>query len=907
MALVAGAKLGPYEILSPLGAGGMGEVYRARDNKLGRDVALKVLPGEMAGDQQRMARFKREAQVLASLNHSNIAAIYGFEESGSVHALVMELVQGQTLAERLAGVGLVPAQARPQGSPLPIDEALPLAKQIAEALEYAHDHGIIHRDLKPANIKITPEGIVKVLDFGLAKALDVDPSSVSAASSPTFSPTLSIAATQAGMILGTAAYMSPEQAKGKSVDRRADIWAFGCVLYEILTGTQTFTGETVTDVLAGVVRAEPDWNLLPATVPARVRELIRRCLIKDPKHRLQAIGEARITIEETMAGSPSPPAPLPQGEGGPQGQVRVSPLQRALPWAIAGALLIFVIALSAALFLRKPGSPPSISASIGLPARATAPPLGFFAISPDGRRLAFVAAPEGGKTQLWVRPLDSLGAQPLAGTEGAIYPFWSPDSRYIGYFADGKLKKIEASGGPAQALCDAPEGRGGTWSVRGVIAFAPGVFTGISRVAETGGTPAAMTSTPEAGDSDRFPHFMPDGKHVLYLSLTGSGKKNHLRVVSLDSPEVKTIGEMDSDAIYDASGYLLYERDGNLVAQHFDTGNFTLSGDAVPIVERVEYSVDRGNASFSVSANGMLIYQGGEERAKSQLTWFDRDGNRLSTLGEPAEVSGPLLSPDGKRVLTSISGNSGKYSLWMFDVAHGISSRFTFGDTNDGWPVWSPDSKQVAYSMTLAGRLEIYLKPASGVENQKPLVTGEGESMATDWSRDGRFIAYQMQSRSTKKFDIWILPMTGDRKPFPFIATEADEGWGMFSPDGRWIAYASDESGHYEVYVVPFPGREGKWQISDSGGMFPVWVGNGSELDYFTNDRKWIAVEVNGKGSDFAIGASKMLFGGKALPVAPQVGLTITADGKKVLIPVPGERASVPFTVITDWRAQLKK
>jgi eukaryotic-like serine/threonine-protein kinase len=910
MGLSGGTKLGPYEIVSALGAGGMGEVYRARDTRLGRDVALKVLPGEMASDPQRMARFKREAQVLASLNHPNIAAIHGFEESGSVHALVMELVEGQTLAQLLEtgkGKSEKGKSAAGTGFQFPISsfDFLPVAKQIAEALEYAHDHGIIHRDLKPANIKITPEGTVKVLDFGLAKALDVDPSSVNAASSPTFSPTLSIAATQAGMILGTAAYMSPEQAKGKTVDRRADIWAFGCVLYELLTGTQTFTGETVTDVLAGVVRAEPDWSLLPETVSARVRELLRRCLIKDPKHRLQAIGEARIALEETIVAPVSSPTAMGTSPLQLEG-ARRAPL-RSLSWAIAGALLILTIALSAILLLRKSVPAPSISASISLPAKSIAPPLGFFSISPDGRRLAFMASPEGGKLQLWVRPLDSLSAQPLAGTEGAIYPFWSPDSRYIGFFADGKLKKIEASGGTAQAICDAPEGRGGTWNRDGTIAFAPGVFSGISRVADTGGAPVAVTSTPEAGDSDRFPHFMPDGQHILYLSLTGSGKKNHLRVVPTSGGGVKTIGEIDSDAVYDPSGYLLYERDGNLVAQRFDTGNFALSGDAIPIVERIEYSVDRGNASFSVSSDGVLIYLGGEERSKFQLTWFDRDGNQIGTLGRPAEVGNPKISPDGRKVIASVGATTGKYNLWMFDVARGISSRFTFADSNDGWPVWSPDAKQIAYSVTQAGRLQIYLKPASGVESEKPLVTGEGESMPTSWSSDGRLIAYQTQSRSTKKFDIWILPTTGDRKPYPFIATEADEEAAMFSPDGRWLAYSSDESGRYEVYVVPFPGREGKWQVSDSGGLFPVWGKNGSELDYFTNDRKWIAVEVNGKGSDFAMGASKTLFGGKPLPVNAQVGLSLTPDGQKILVSVPGERASVPFTVVTNWQAQLVK
>jgi eukaryotic-like serine/threonine-protein kinase len=432
------------------------------------------------------------------------------------------------------------------------------------------------------------------------------------------------------------------------------------------------------------------------------------------------------------------------------------------------------------------------------------------------------------------------------------------------------------------------------------------VFTGLARVAATGGAPAALTPAPQAGDSDRLPSFMPDGKHVLYLSLTGSGKKNQLRVVSLDTKEVKTIADVANAAVYDPSGYLLYARDGNLVAQRFDKSSFTLSGDAVPIVEKVQVVKIRGNALFSVSSNGVLIYQG-DSQIKSQLTWFDRDGNRLGTLGEPASLYGPALSPDGKRVVASVNADSGTTSLWMFDVARGISSRFTFSDSIDGWPVWSPDGNQVAYALSQGGRMEIYVKPANGVESQKPLVTGEGESMPTSWSHDGRFIAYQTQSRATKKFDIWVVPTTGDRKPFSFIATDADEEIGVFSPDGKWMAYVSDESGRKEVYVVPFPGRGGKWQISSSGGEAPFWAMNGTELDYFTPDRKWMAVEVNGKGNDFAIGAAKTLFDGKAVPLTSLLSLTATPDLKKLLIPLQSEKASVPFTIVTNWRAQLKK
>ncbi|MGE5325740.1 MAG: protein kinase domain-containing protein [Deltaproteobacteria bacterium] len=893
MGLASGNKIGPYEIVSPLGAGGMGEVYRARDATLGRDVALKVLPDLVSRDPERTARFKREAQVLASLNHPNIAAIYGFEESTGVRALVMELVEGETIAERLK-----------QGA-LPIEDALSIARQTAEALEAAHDRGIVHRDLKPANIKITHQGSVKVLDFGLAKALENDASGSSSVSN---SPTLTVAATQAGVILGTAAYMAPEQAKGKPADRRADIWAFGCVLYEMLSGLRPFDGETVSDVLAGVIRAEPDWKAMPAATPPRIGELVRRCLIKDPKHRLQAIGDARITIEELSGGANDSSSALTSAV-----QVAVAPpvgpaSRRLLPWAIAGLLLIACALLAVGYVSRKPIPAPSVQATISLPTELTQPDLDHFALSPDGRRLAFVAAASGERPRVWIRPLDSPTAQPLAGTDGATYPFWSPDSRYIGFFADGKLKKIDASGGAAQSLCDATEGRGGTWGPKGDIVFAPGIYTGIYQVAESGGTPVQLTSLSNSGDSDRFPSFLPDGEHVLFLYLTGSGKKDLLQVVSLNSKEVKTIAEIRSDAFYDPSGYLVYQREGSLVAQKFDVNNFTLSGDAFPIVDQIAFIVDRGNVLSSISNNGVMVYRGGKLGGDAQLTWFDREGNRLQTLGQPAQIFQPVISPDGKKVVEQIIDASGKGTLWTVDVARGVPSRFTFQGPSDGWPVWSPDGKQIAYESNRGGNLEIFVKAASGVEEEKPLVTEEGESMPTDWSRDGRFLAYQKQSRTTKKFDIWILPMTGDRKTFSFIATEANEFDGVFSPDGRWLAYLSNETGRSEAYVVPFPGRSGKWQVSSGGAEWIFWVNGGKEIDYITPDSKWMAAEVNARGDEFSIGATKAVFGGKSLPGSViQPGLWITPDGKRLLMPITNGNSSIQFSVMTNWRVQVKK
>ncbi len=877
-----GTKLGPNEIIGALGAGGMGEVYRARDSRLDRTVAIKVLPSHLSADAERRQRLEREARAVSSLNHPHICTLYDIGQYDGTDYLVLEYLEGETLADRL-GRG-----------PLPTDQLLRIAIEITDALEKAHHQGVIHRDLKPGNIMLTKAGS-KLLDFGLAKPALRQESTLQSSL-----PTAAKPLTAEGALVGTFHYMAPEQFEGKDADARSDLFALGSVLYEMATGKRAFEGKTTASVIAAVLERQPApiTSVQPMTPPALER-VVMTCLEKDPEERYQSAHDLKLQLQwiaeaGSQAGVPAPVVARRKN-------------RERVTWAIIGVLAVLSVLLAVGFILRAPKAQPLIRASISLPPQAMTPPLGFFSISPDGRRLVFVAAAAGGQPQLWVRPLDSLAAQPLAGTEQAMYPFWSPDSHYVGFFAEGKLKKIDPSGGPAQSLCNAPDGRGGAWGGDDVIAFAPGVFSGIFRVPAIGGTPVEVTSPANPGDSYRFPSFLPDGRHVLFLSQTGSGKKDLLQVVSLESKEVKTIAEISSNAVYDSSGYLLYQREGNLVAQRFDAGKFVLSGDAFPVIEHVPTDADRGNVLFSVSSQGILVYPGGENSSKAQLTWFDRDGKQLGTLGEPEDLGGPALSPDGKKVVASISGANGKFSLWMFDVTRGISSRFTFTDSSDFFSVWSPDGKQVAYSSNRAGRLELYVKPASGVESEQLLVTGEGESMPMDWSRDGRYLAYQTQSRTTKKFDLWILPITGDRKPFPFIGTDASEEAGTFSPDGRWFAYMSDESGRYEIYVVPFPGHGGKWQVSSSGGGFPSWVANGTELDYFTNDRKWMAVEVNGKGNDFSIGTSKTLFGGKPIPVFPQRGAFVTRDGKKLLTPVQGDTGSVPFTLVTNWGAAIKK
>ena len=638
MPLSVGDRLGPYEILTPLGAGGMGEVFRAKDTKLDREVAIKVLPRVLADDPERIARLDREAKVLASLNHPNIAQIYGIEQ----RALVMELVKGETL----------------QG-PLPLDEALRLAMQIADALEAAHEKGIVHRDLKPANIMITPAGVVKVLDFGLAKAAEAPDGG-----DPQNSPTLTMSPTRAGMILGTAAYMSPEQARGKAVDRRADIWAFGVVLYEMLTGRQAFTGETVSDILAAVLTKELDLE----QVPVKVRKLLRRCLQKDPKQRLRDIGEARFLLED------APPDRVGHG--------------RPLPWIAAGVFAVAALALGLVAYRHVNEETRVLKMSVLRPDKATFKATSLPAVSPDGRRLAFVATTDG-KDQLWVRDLDSLAARALTGTDGADDPFWSPDSRLIAFFADGKLKKIEVAGGPALTLCDAALGRGGTWSKNGVIVF--GVNNGGTyRVPAAGGSATPLTTPDRASGetSHRLPWFLPDERHFLYTANNQEREKVAVYAGDLDSKNRKLVVSADSNAMYTPPGYLLFVRERTLMAQPFDAGKLQITGDAVPVAEQVDSSSLAAQNQFSASQNGVLAYTSGASGGGLLLTWFDRSGKVTGTLGAPGFVDWGAISPDGNTVAADHADPQIRIiDIWLHDLARGTASRFTFGPRSNEFPV----------------------------------------------------------------------------------------------------------------------------------------------------------------------------------------------------------------------------
>jgi len=873
--------------------GGMGEVYRARDCKLKREVALKVLPNLFANDEQRMLRFEREAEVLASLNHPNIAHIHGLEDETGVLALVMELVGGETLAERIAR------------GPIALEEAVVLGKQIAEGLECAHDRGIIHRDLKPANVKVTPEGQVKILDFGLAKALQGHDSGADISTSPT----ISVMATNAGVLLGTAGYMSPEQAKGKSVDRRTDIWAFGCVFYEMLTGKVAFDGETITDRLAGVVRAEPQWTELPENIPGSLRQLLHRCLVKDPKQRLQAIGEARIALEKWLAHPDEEEGRLEVGATMPDWRSKREWIFAALAAAGIVAAIVFAVMYWSRPLETQRTVRSYLKAMPGSSFVLSGP--GGFALSPDGQRLAYVAQNAAGRAVLWVRSMDSLQAQPLGGTDGAAFPFWSPDSRSIGFFSDAKVKRVETSGSPPLALCDAANGRGGTWSQDGIILFAPTTNGPIYRVSAAGGTATQVTNLdPSKGEfTHRWPHFLPDGRHFLYLAGSPFGlieeAKNSIMVGSVDPKESKFLMHTHGGAMY-ASRHILFLRESTLMAQPFDPKRLELTGDAFPIADPVQEDASILHSVFSPSQNGLLTYLEGSGSSDRELFVADRTGKKvLEVPGGPDAYLAPRVSPDGKRVAYTLAHPG--YDVWTYDVARQVKTRLTFGAGNSQAnisPVWSPDGKRIAYASIRGGKYALYEKSTDGSGNEELLL--EGTLQATypnDWSPDGKFLAYQQSEPGT--IAIWILPLSGERKPYPFLQTQFILQRATFSPDGKWLAYCSTESGENKVYVVPFPGPGGKWQVSPGSGCVPHWRHDGREIFYLTSDNKMMATEVTANGSSFEIGADHALF--ETRPNRMFGAYDITGDGQRFFVAYEPLQQNTAITLVLNWDAELKK
>jgi eukaryotic-like serine/threonine-protein kinase len=878
--LTAGTRIGPYEIVGALGQGGMGEVYRARDPRLGREVAIKV-SAERFSD-----RFEREARAIAALNHPNICTLY---DVGPDY-LVMELVEGPTLADRIQSSG----QGAGGSGGLDLVDALDIARQIAVALQAAHDKGIVHRDLKPANVKITPDGVVKVLDFGLAKLAEPNASDENPENSPTMT---AHPVTRAGLILGTSAYMAPEQARGNPVDKRADIWAFGVVLYEMLSGDRLFHRDTVSDTLAAVLTKEPVWD----RVPPKARPLLQRCLVKDPRRRLRDIGDIDLLLD-----------------GAPE---LVSSASRRRPWLAWGAAALLLVALAPAAFLHlREQAAVAEPVRFEIPVTVNLSASGVVALSPDGRQLAFAASDADGVLRLFVRAMDSLEVRPLMGSEISTVappPFWSPDSRFIAFDAGGKLKKLDVSGGPAQTLCDLPGiVVGGSWNRDGDI-IVGSTSGGLLRVSESGGAVSPVTALDPSRKEGMhlLPSFLPDGRHFVYLRLAESVESSGIYVGSLDAkPEEQgskqilpyVIGLTYAPPTDSGPGRLLFLREGTLMAQPFDARRLALAGDAVPVAQQV--GSFRDSAFFSISSNGVLAYRATDR--DFQLTWFDRQGSVLGRVSDPGRLRGAALSPDGTRAMASRTNpqDSANSDLWLLDLLQGNrATRFTSGTGIAEFPVWSPDGTRIAF--TLQGN--VFQKLASGAKDEELVQLERGRlKTPTSWSPDGRFLLIAAAD-PISRFDLWVLPLQGDRTPVPFARTRFDENQGRFSPDGRWVAYVSNESGASEVYVKAFDkdfaggsaSAGGSTLVSKDGGTAPRWRGDGKELFYLAPNGTMMAVDLT-INSAFQAGTPTPLF---QAPSGATVG-DASADGKRFLLVTPiGPSASAPFTVVLNWTAGLKK
>ena len=868
----------------------MGVVYLAQDTRLDRTVALKALPEEVARDPERLARFEREAKLLASLNHPNIGAIYDVAESEGRRYLALEHIDGESLAQRLSRAALS------------VSEAIEVCLQIASGLEAGHERGVIHRDLKPQNVMITPDDQVKIVDFGLAKGAIAASATIDAPggtvptgvapSSPTMTSPVWSHATVSGVILGTAPYLSPEQARGKPVDRRTDIWSWGCILYECLTGTLAFHGETVSDTVAAILRQEPDWSLLPSDLPSRVRDLLRRCLEKDSKKRLRDIGEAWIVLEEARAGSPNafrePAAPTSTRWG-----------RRFTGYALALAL----VALGAGYLWGTRAHSPAVSKSSPLHASISLPrdlrldvPNGALAISPDGSTLALTGGSGGGPPQLWLRAVGGSELRPIPGTSGASHPFWSPDGRSLAFFADQKLKRIAIESGTIETICDAIGGRGGTWNREGTIVFAPAPVGGLYRVRASGGTPVPLTTLRGHG-THRLPQFLPDGKHLIYYS--DAPQLRGICTLDLGSRKSTLLLEGSSNGIVVEPGYLLFLRDGNLLAQKWNRRTVKLEGDAVPLAAGVPLVGSRYTGPYTASAS-MLFYLRGDLNPIARLTRIDARGQVIDTMMTPGPYARVRVSVDGSHLAAALQ-NGRDLDLKIFDLTRKGDPGRTFRDIGGNF-AWSPDGAELVYGHRSAdprGSERLNFIAMSRRSPRPPILMGEPSS-PTYWSPDGAHILINRQTPRTSD-DIWVCPVAEPRNARAVCATPASEGGGTFSPDGKWLVFLSDESGRREAYVTPFPGPGARWLVpSPTGVLGALWLLDGRTITFATSERQIMGVDVTVVDAEPRFGSPRLLFGGYRFRSG-----TISPDGKQFVDLIPMGDESPSITVLTNWSALL--
>jgi Tol biopolymer transport system component len=895
--LSPGTKFDSYVVVAGVGAGGMGEVYRATDTSLGRDVALKILPAPFNADPERVARFRREARLLASLNHPNIAQIHGEAQANGVHAIILEFVEGESLARRI------------DRGALPFDEAIGIARQIADALEAAHDAGIIHRDLKPANVMLTREGRVKVLDFGLAKLVD----STTAPAEATETTTLTSPAmmTAIGTLMGTAAYMAPEQARGLPADKRSDVWAFGCILFEMLTGRRAFGGHHVTDTLAAIVRAEPDWARL-SSAPEHMRALVRRCLQKPVAARLQCIGDARVAIDELRSGA---------ADTAPYGGARRWTWGLVAAGALAGAIAASAVAwrVEPAQFVATSVTRFTIALPSGRHLPATNKPM--LALSDDGTQLAFVAAGDGTAPQVYLRAMNRTDAVPLPGTDGAVAPFFSPDGEWLGFFANGKLKKIPTKGGAPRVLADVANPQGASWTGQTIV-FASDLSV-LLQVPDDGGAPQAMTRFDSGEIAHGFPRFLPDGKSVLFAAVTASTPPGIVGQ-RLDSGDRRKLvsGQDGSMPTYVASGHLIFAQGNRLMATTFDASRVTSAGVAVPVVEDV-YSA-AGVPQFAVSPSGTLAYVAAAGRTPalgSRLVWVSRDGNEAPLPAPTRYYNQPRLSPDGRRIAVDIVAGE-QMQVWLYDISGDALSRFTFTGVNRH-PVWTPDGTRIAFMSDREGPQQVFWKRADGTGIEERLTqnsatqAGNVYDIPYTFSPDGQVLTTARVGPTTGA-DVWAVPVgrtpsaaAGRAQPQPVLHSTAADGAPQLSRDGLWLAYASDESGRREIYVRAFPGPGGTWQVSTDGGNEPLWNPNGREL-FYRNGDQMMSVEVHTAPS-FASGKPRMLFTGRYRRGSnwwARPNYDVSSDGQRFLMLKNAEEDSAPPTdvaVVLHWAAELRR